>query len=182
MARDATPGRSALHRFDPPDAVPVLTGEGVSNGLAWDAAGTTLFHIDTLLRRVDRYAYDVRTGTVGGRRSAVDLSGYPGLPDGMAIDVDGCLWVAFWRGGAVRRFTPGGRLLQEIAIPVQRTTSSCLGGADLRDLFVTTARRGIREGPLEAGPLAGAVFRYRVPVPGVPAYRWRPRPMTRLDD
>jgi sugar lactone lactonase YvrE len=183
MTRDADPGRGALYRFDPPDAaVPVLTGVGVSNGLAWDAAGTTLFHIDTLLRRVDVHAYDVHTGTLGGRRSAFDVSGYPGLPDGMAIDAEGCLWVAFWRGGAVRRFTPDGRLLQEIAVPVQRTTSCCLGGPDLRDLFVTTARRSIREGPVEAGPLAGAVFRYRVPVPGVPAHRWRSRPGTRLDD
>ena len=143
----------------------------------------TLFHIDTLLRRVDLLAYDVHTGTVGGRRSAFDLSGYPGLPDGMAIDAEGCLWVAFWRGGAVRRFTPDGRLLQEIAVPVQRTTSCCLGGPDLRDLYVTTARRSIREGPAEAGPLAGAVFRYRVPVPGVPAAPVAvPSPPTRRDD
>lgn len=182
MARDAGPGRGALYRFDPPDAaVPVLAGLGVSNGLAWDAAGTTLFHIDTLRRRVDLHAYDVRTGTLAGRRSTFDVSGYPGLPDGMTIDVEGCLWVAFWRGGAVRRFTPDGRLLQEIAVPVQRTTSCCLGGPDLRDLLVTTARRSIREGPVEAEPLAGAVFRYRVPVPGVPAHRWRPRPVTRRD-
>jgi len=177
MTREAGPGRGALYRFDPPDsAVAVLSGIGVSNGLAWDATGTTLFHIDTLLRRVDLYAYDVRTGAVGGRRSTFDLSGFPGLPDGMAIDVEGCLWVAFWRGGAVRRFTPGGRLLQEIAVPVQRTTSCCLGGPDLRDLYVTTARRSIREVPADVEPLAGAVFRYRVPVPGVPARRWWAQP------
>jgi sugar lactone lactonase YvrE len=177
MTREAEPGRGALYRFDPPDAaVPVLPGVGVSNGLAWDAAGTTLFHIDTLLRRVDLLAYDVGTGTVRGRRSAFDLSGYPGLPDGMAIDAEGCLWVAFWRGGAVRRFTPGGRLLEEITVPVQRTTSCCLGGPDLRDLYVTTARRSIRGVPAEVEALAGAVFRYRVAVPGLPASRWRAQP------
>jgi sugar lactone lactonase YvrE len=177
MSRTAEAGRGALYRFDPPDAaVPVLTGVGVSNGLAWDTAGTTLFHIDTLLRRVDLFPYDVRTGTVGGRRSAFDLSGYPGLPDGMAIDAEGCLWVAFWRGGAVRRFTADGRLLEEIAVPVQRTTSCCLGGPDLRDLYVTTARRSIRDAPAEVEALAGAVFRFRVAVPGVPASRWRAQP------
>ncbi|HZB20481.1 MAG TPA: SMP-30/gluconolactonase/LRE family protein [Blastococcus sp.] len=177
MTRDAEPGRGALYRFDPPGAaVPVLTGIGVSNGLAWDAEGSTLFHIDTLLRRVDLLAYDLGTGTVHGRRSAFDLSGYPGLPDGMAIDVEGCLWVAFWRGGAVRRFTPDGRLLEEIAVPVLRTTSCCLGGPDLRDLYVTTARRSIRGTPTEVEALAGAVLRYRVAVPGLPASRWRPPP------
>ncbi len=95
----------------------------------------------------------------------------------MAIDAEDCLWVAFWRGGAVRRFTPGGRVLEEIAVPVLRTTSCCLGGPDLRDLYVTTARRSIREVPAQVEDLAGAVFRYRVDVPGVPAHRWRSDPV-----
>jgi sugar lactone lactonase YvrE len=177
MTRDATPGRGALHRYDPPSAaVPVLTGVGVSNGLGWDAAGSALFFVDTLLRRVDRLDYDVDTGAVTARRPAFDLSGLPGLPDGLAIDAEDCVWVAFWRGGAVRRFTPDGRLLEEIAVPVARTTSCCLGGPDLRDLYVTTARRSIRELPADVEALAGAVFRYRVAVPGVPERRWRAQP------
>jgi sugar lactone lactonase YvrE len=177
MSRTADPGRGGLYRYDPPGtAVPVLTGVGVSNGLGWDATGSALFFVDTLLRRVDRLAYDVDTAAVTARTPAFYLHGYPGLPDGLAIDAEDCLWVAFWRGGAVRRFTPDGRLLQKIPVPVVRTTSCCLGGPDLRDLYVTTARRSIREAPADVEPLAGAVFRYRVPVPGVPARRWRARP------
>ena len=177
MSSDATPGRGALYRYVPPGtAVPVLTGVGVSNGLGWNAAGSGLFFVDTLLRRVDRLDYDVDTAAVTARRPAFDLREYPGLPDGLAIDADDGLWVAFWRGGAVRRFAPDGRLLEEIAVPVDRTTSCCLGGSDLRDLYVTTARRSIREVPAQVGPRDGAVFRYRVAVPGLPAPRWRARP------
>jgi sugar lactone lactonase YvrE len=156
--------------------VPVLEGVGVSNGLAWDSTGSVLYFIDTLLGRVDRLAYDVGSGTVTCRRPAFDLRGYPGLPDGMAIDAADCLWVAFWRGGAVRRFRPDGELLEEIAVPVLRTTSCCLGGPDLRDLYVTTARRSIRDAPAEVEDLAGAVFRYHVDVPGVPERRWTGTP------
>lgn len=157
-------------RDDPPvTAVPVLAGIGISNGLAWNAARSTLFHVDTLLRRVDRLSYDVAAGTVAERRPAFDLSGYPGLPDGMAIDAEDCLWVAFWRGGAVRRFTPDGLVLDEVPGPVSRSTSCCLGGPDLRELYITTARRSVRD----VQQLAGAVFRFRVDVPGAPARRWR---------
>jgi sugar lactone lactonase YvrE len=174
MSATAAPGRGALYRYDPAgSAVQVLGGVGVSNGLAWDAAGSTLYFIDTLLARVDRLDYDGATGTVTARRPAFELGTYPGLPDGMAIDAEDCVWVAFWRGGAVRRFAPDGRLLTEIGVPVTRTTSCCLGGPDLRDLFVTTARRSVREAPDDVEELAGAVFRYRVDVPGVPAARWR---------
>jgi sugar lactone lactonase YvrE len=173
MTRGAEAGRGALYRYDPPGAaVSVLGGVGVSNGLAWNSTGSVLYYIDTLLGRVDRLAYDADTGTVTARRPAFDLGGYPGLPDGMAIDAEDCLWVAFWRGGAVRRFRPDGELLEEIAVPVLRTTSCSLGGPDLRDLYVTTARRSVRDVPAEVEDLAGAVFRYRVDVPGVPARRW----------
>jgi sugar lactone lactonase YvrE len=177
MTRDVEPGRAALYRYDPPDAaVTVLEELSVSNGMAWDAAGTTLSHVDTPRRRVDRLVYDPATGTVTGRRPPIDLSGYAGLPDGVAIDAEDCLWVAFWRGGAVRRFTPEGRRLEEVLVPVARTTSCCLGGPDLRDLYVTTARRSVREVPADVEDLAGAVFRARVDVPGVPERRWRAQP------
>jgi sugar lactone lactonase YvrE len=175
MRRDARPGSAGLYRYAPPDrAVALLEGAGLSNGLCWDAAGTTLFWVDTLLRRVERLGYDPEHGTVTSRRTAFGVEGFPGVPDGMAMDAEGCLWVAFWRGGAVRRFDPSGRLLAEVALPVLRTTSCCFGGDDLRDLYVTTARESIRDFPAHVEPLAGAVLHLRVDVPGTAVPRWRP--------
>jgi sugar lactone lactonase YvrE len=176
IARDATPGLGVLYRYQPPgDAHPVVTGLGVSNGMAWDSAGTTFYLIDSLERRVDRFDYDPERATVSRRRPAIDVSMFDGIPDGMEIDADDCLWVTFWRGGAVRRFHPDGRLLDEIALPVWRTTSCCLGGPDRSVLFVTTARRSLRSAA-DPEALGGAVFAVSVDVPGVPARRWRPEP------
>jgi sugar lactone lactonase YvrE len=175
MRRDAEPGCAGLYRYAPPDRiVPLLEGAGLSNGLCWDAAGTTLYWVDTLLGRVERLGYDLERGAVTSRSTALDLRAHPGRPDGLATDAEGCLWVVFWRGGAVRRFSPDGRLLTEVRLPVARTTSCCFGGDDLRDLYVTTARQGVRDAPDRVEPLAGAVFRVRVDVPGLPASRWRP--------
>lgn len=174
MRRDAQPGNAGLYRYAPPGStVTLLDDAGLSNGLCWDASGTTLFWIDSLLRRVERLGYDPALGAVTSRDTAFDLGAWEGFPDGMAIDGEGCLWIAFWRGGAVRRFDPHGRLLAEVSLPVLRTTSCCLGGDDLRDLYVTTARQSLRDIPDEVEPLAGAVFRIRVDVPGVPEQRWR---------
>lgn len=175
MTLDARPGRAGLYRYAPPsEAVPLLEGLGLSNGMCWDAAGTTLLWVDTLLGRVERLGYDLEHGTVTSRTTAIDLTGWNGRPDGIALDAEGCLRVAFWRGGAVRRFDLRGRLLDEVLLPVQRTTSCCFGGDDLRDLYVTTARQSVREVPAEVEPLAGTVFRVQVDVPGVPVPRWRP--------
>jgi sugar lactone lactonase YvrE len=187
IARDATPGLGVLYRYQPPGAAhAVLTGIGVSNGLAWDSAGRTFYLIDSLERRVDRFRYDLEQATVADRRPAFDLAQFDGIPDGMEIDAEDCLWVTFWRGGAVRRFAPDGRLLDEIRLPVQRTTSCCLGGPDRTTLFVTTARRSLRSA-CDPEPLGGAVFAATVDVPGVPARRWRathvePRPPASQED
>ncbi|GAB2477885.1 SMP-30/gluconolactonase/LRE family protein [Jatrophihabitans fulvus] len=174
MRADATGRDGHLLRLDGDTAVPLLDGVGIGNGLAWTASGTSLYFIDSVLGRVDELAYDVADGVVTAREPAFDLTRYDGMPDGMTIDADGCLWIAFYRGGAVRRFAPDGRLLAEVRVPTARTTSCCLGGDDLRDLFVTTARRSIRTADLDPDPLAGSVFHVRVDVPGVPASRWRP--------
>lgn len=177
MHRDARPDCGSLFRYDPPDtAVPLIEQVGISNGLAWDSLGTTLYYIDSLLGRVDRLRYDGASGDVFDRRPAFDLGQYPGMPDGMTIDAEDCLWIAFWRGGAVRRFDPAGRLLAEILFPVTRTTSCCLGGKDLSDLYVTTARRSLRDAAMDDNPLAGSVFCCSVGVPGLPSSRWRLTP------
>jgi sugar lactone lactonase YvrE len=174
MRRDAGPGCAGLYRYAPGSgAIPLLEGAGLSNGLCWDTAGTTLFWIDSLLCRVERLGYDPEQGAVTSRTTAFDLAGWSGRPDGMAMDAEGCLWIAFWRGGAVRRFDLNGRLLAQVPLPVLRSTSCCFGGDDLRDLYVTTARQSLREVPYDVEPLAGAVLRLRVDVPGVQMPRWR---------
>ena len=173
ISRDASPGMGTLYRYEPPGGVRALvTGIGVSNGMAWDCAGTTFFFVDSLERRVDRFRYDPAGGALADRRPAFDVSRFEGIPDGIEIDADDCLWVAFWRGGAVRRFTAGGRLLEEVRLPVRRVTSCCLGGPHLSTLFITTARRSLRAAG-DAEPLGGAIFSLTVGTPGIAARRWR---------
>jgi sugar lactone lactonase YvrE len=75
------------------------------------------------------------------------------------VDAEGCVWVALWQGSAVRRYTPGGELDRVIELPVPLVTACAFGGADLTDLYVTTARVGLTE----PRALAGSLF----VVPGV---------------
>jgi sugar lactone lactonase YvrE len=76
----------------------------------------------------------------------------------MTVDSEGCLWVAFWDGWCLRRFSPAGERLAELEVPVQRPTSCAFGGPDLDQLFVTSARIGLDEAALESQPQAGGLF------------------------
>jgi hypothetical protein len=80
---------------------PLLDDVTISNGLAWTDDAATMYYIDTRTQRVDAFDYDLETGEIRNRRPVVEIPEGDGGPDGMTIDVDGCLWVALFRGGAV---------------------------------------------------------------------------------
>ena len=61
------------------------------------------------------------------------------MPDGLAVDDEGGVWLALWGGCAVRRYDPAGRLDATIDVPAENVTACCFGGADGRTMFITTA-------------------------------------------
>jgi sugar lactone lactonase YvrE len=166
MDRDGSRPVGALHMLWPDHSVTTLVEQvTVSNGLAWSPDGLTLYYIDTPTRRVDAFDVDPGTGALSGRRSVVEVSG--GSPDGMAIDDDGCLWVAIWDGGRVDRYAPDGRLLEVVGVPGGgRVSSAAFGGPDMSTLFVTTARAGLTGEQLASAPHAGDIFAFEAPVTG----------------
>jgi sugar lactone lactonase YvrE len=156
---------AALYRLDPDLTVRrMLPGLSVSNGLGWSPDGDTLYHVDSPRRRVDVYDYDDTAGAIAGRRAVIPIAPELGLPDGLAVDAEGGVWVALWGGGAVQRYSPEGTVDERIELPATNVTSCCFGGVDMRTLYVTTAARGA-----EGEPLAGAVFACRPGVRGLPA-------------
>ena len=163
----------ALYVLDPDETVRiVLEDVAVSNGLAWSADGRTLFYVDSPTCRVDRLDVDPATGSLANRRVAFEIPRSRGVPDGMAVDAEGCLWVALWDGSRVCRYSPSGECLAHLDLPVSRPTSVAFGGAGLTELFVTTARIGLADRVLGVEPLSGGLFRCAVGVAGAPVGRF----------
>jgi sugar lactone lactonase YvrE len=155
MRYDERPGGGALERVAPDGAaVTVISGVTVSNGIGWSPDGSLMYYIDTPTRRIDVLTV-TGEGLATDRRALADVSDVPGSPDGLTVDGDGCVWAAFWDGGAVRRYTPDGKLDRTLTVPVSRPTACAFGGPGLTDLYITTARVGI---DATAEPLAGSVL------------------------
>jgi D-xylonolactonase len=113
------------------------------------------------------FDYDRQTGAISNRRLFVQNHPDEGLPDGMTVDAEGCVWSARWDGGCLVRFAPDGRELLRIPFPARKVSSVIFGGPDYTDMYVTTA--GGDDKPNE-GHGAGALFRLNLGIQGVPEF------------
>ncbi|WP_433258384.1 SMP-30/gluconolactonase/LRE family protein [Streptosporangium sp. CA-135522] len=169
MAYDQTPGAATLYRLDPgPIATPVLPGLTISNGLGWSPDGRTMWFVDSLTQRITGYAY--ADGVLGPISAVVAIEPEYGMPDGLCVDVDGCVWVGLWGGGAVHRYTPGGRLDTVVRVPASQVTSCAFGGSTL---YITTATYQMDAAALEREPLAGGLFTVETSTHGPAATPWK---------
>ncbi|MEV5796747.1 SMP-30/gluconolactonase/LRE family protein [Streptomyces collinus] len=153
MRYDEATGGGTLSRLTGDgDVRTVLPDVTVSNGTGWSPDGGLMYYADTPTRRVD--VFDVDGDTVRDRRTLVEIEEGAGFPDGLTVDAEGCVWVALWDGGAVRRYTPSGELDRVVPLPTPRTTACVFGGPDLTELYITTAHVGLSA----PHPLSGSVL------------------------
>lgn len=144
-----------------------------SNGLVWTRDEKTFCYIDTPTHEIWKFDYSAESGRIDNRRVLSRIPEELGSPDGMAIDCDDHLWVALYHGHRVLRVDPAdGRIELEIELPVTNVTSVAFGGRELDELYITTARAGLSPESLAREPLAGSLFRVRVPYQGVAAQRY----------
>jgi sugar lactone lactonase YvrE len=163
----------AFYRIDPDGAVHRQFGDViVSNTVALSPAQDRLYFSDT--RRFTTWVYDLdlAAGALSHRRIFVDHGGTRDRPDGACTDSQGYLWNAIFAAGRVVRFAPDGQVDRVIELPVANPTCVCLGGPQLRTLYITTARKFLGRAQLRREPLAGAVLAVEVDVPGIVEYRF----------
>jgi len=131
----------------------------LTNGLGFSPDGRTLYHSDSNRQTVNMYEVG-EDGSLGEKRSFAHLD--QGVPDGLAVSVDGRVWVANASGSGVTVFDAKGNRVDHIEIPQPMCTSVCFGGADLKDLYIVSGSNGMDSDH------AGAVYRTRVDVAGIP--------------
>ena len=126
----------------------VIHGDVYPNGIALSPDGAVTYAVDMDRRRVL---------VLGDRRSSFSTEAVAGLPDGLATDEEGFVWIAFYRGGSVARFDPSGSLERLVEMPVEKPLSLCFGGPDRTDLYIVTGSSGAQ---------SGSIYVLSVDVPG----------------
>jgi len=136
---------------------PILSDVTISNGMDWSPDNRCFYYVDSSTGGVDTFDYVADEPTLLNRRRFIDLPTELGLCDGLAVDTDGCIWLAVWFLGEIRRYSPDGRLIEIVCVPATLTTSCTFGGNDMRTLFITTAK-GLPKDGRQTGELAGSIF------------------------
>jgi len=173
MSRSRTSGAAGLYRLAPGGALERVLGDTtISNGLGWSPAGDRLYFIDSPTRRIDVFDFDGASGAVAHRRPFATIDPGRGLPDGLAVDAEGGVWVCLFGGAAIHRYSPDGALDAVVALPVTNPTCPAFGGADLTTLYVTSAQHRLSREQLAAEPHAGAVLAIDVEIAGLPSHRF----------
>jgi sugar lactone lactonase YvrE len=169
-----------LYSIETGETIRVLDeGFHLANGLAFSVDGCKLYAADSIARVIYVYEYDSKSGEASKRRVFVKLEKDSGLPDGLTVDSEDCVWSAEWYGSCIRRYDPDGVLERTIQIPAKQCSSLAFGGSELRDLFVTSAATSepMPEMPpgydSEAGYFGGALFHLVPGVQGREEYRTR---------
>jgi sugar lactone lactonase YvrE len=140
----------------------------ITNGPAVSPDGRILYHVDTLAGLV--HACEIGPdGRLGPSRPFAHIPGDEGYPDGPTVDAEGCVWIGLYFGWEARRYSPAGELIGRVRFPTSNITKVAFGGEDLRTLYATTARQGLKPDKLGQQPEAGSLFAVPVDVPGLPS-------------
>ena len=159
----------SIYRLDPDGRITELVaGLRVAHGVARRPPAQRGDHPEPF---VGTSAYDIRAdGSLG---PAVRLLDKPDC-DGLAVDAQGTLWITGFQTEAIVRMRPDGTLLDPLPIAGGGATNVRFGGADLRDLYVTTVAPGAAM-KLAAGVWPeeedSVLYRGRADTPGLPVYR-----------
>jgi sugar lactone lactonase YvrE len=167
------PGKSqgSLYRYDPDGSLHVMErGLAISNGLGWSPDGKRFYLTDSAVQKIYVYDFDDVKGDISNRRVFVDLAGESFFPDGLAVDCEGYVWSAMWDGWCVIRYSPLGEEVLRVELPVQRPTSCCFGGEDLRRLYITSASVGLSEEEIQKSFYSGDLFCLEVDVRNLGGY------------
>jgi sugar lactone lactonase YvrE len=160
-----------LYRLDPDGTLTtVLDGIGCSNGMGFTPDRKRMYYTDSHKREIYLFDYDRATGELDNQRVFVQTPEGEGIPDGMTVDAEGCVWSARWNGGCLVRYTPDGVEERRIAFPALKVSSVIFGGPDYTDMYVTTAGGNHKA---EEGEGAGALFRLNLGIKGVSEFRSR---------
>jgi sugar lactone lactonase YvrE len=173
MAINHEPGRGSLYRITPELSIrQALPRTGLPKNVAWSLDNRTLYYSDGADGVIYAFDFSLADGRLGNRRILANGGPDTGVPNGIAVDSEGCVWAAMLGGWAVCRYSPEGRPVEVIRLPIPMPTNLCFGGEDLRTLYVTSTYLRLPPGYSTIAPLSGKLVAINADAAGLAPRRF----------
>ncbi|MFS0848746.1 SMP-30/gluconolactonase/LRE family protein [Novosphingobium panipatense] len=157
-------GPTRIYRLTAEREVILLADIGFSNGIMFDS-GRNRFYCNDTFRGT--WAFDVSADLLlSNRRLVLEKED----ADGMALDVDGNVWITGFRSSAFTRLTSGGSELAPYPGSAGSITQLRFGGEDMRDMYFNVVPADGGDTLKEGGEISARhsfLLRGRSDVPGM---------------
>ncbi|GAB3679625.1 CBU_1789 family Dot/Icm type IV secretion system effector [Salinarchaeum chitinilyticum] len=150
----------------------VVEDLAIPNGMGFTPDLERMYFAESDARLVHCFDYDRATGGIEELDPFLEVDG-PEVPDGLTVDAEGDVWIAFWDGERVARYDPDGVEQERVEFPAKKVSCITFGGEDYTDAYVTTALGEGDTGRDVEGDGAGSLFRFDPGVSGVEEFRSR---------
>ena len=136
----------------------------ITNGPAFINANTFL-HTDSGEKIIYKIKIN-RNYKVIKKSKFLKFSKSDGAPDGMTIDSKKNVWVCHFGGACISVYNLRGKKIHKIYLPAKNITNCAFGGYNNRELFISTARKGMEKNEIKKYPLSGSLFKIKTNVKG----------------
>ncbi len=101
------------------------------------------------------------------KKKFLKFSKNEGSPDGMTIDSKKNIWICHYGGACITVYNLKGRRIHKINLPAKNITNCTFGGVNKKEIFVTSALKGMKKSEIKKFSLSGSLFNIKTNVKGL---------------
>ena len=101
------------------------------------------------------------------KKKFLKFSKNEGSPDGMTIDSKKNIWICHYGGACITVYNLKRRRVHKINLPAKNITSCTFGGVNKKEIFVTSALKGMKKSEIKKFSLSGSLFNIKTNVKGL---------------
>ena len=124
------------------------------------------YHTDSPKKKIYKIKINKKNKIIS-KKIFLKFSPEDGSPDGMTLDKNKNLWVAHFHGACISVFNSKAKLIHKIRFPAKNITNCAFGGKNNRELFVTTATKGMNKADIKKFSYSGYLFSVKTNSKGI---------------
>ncbi|MGH6858610.1 MAG: SMP-30/gluconolactonase/LRE family protein [Phyllobacterium sp.] len=158
MGKQGEQGAGSIYWYREGELRRLFSDITITNSICFSPDGCIAYFADTRRNIIWRVDTDAGTGLPTGEPAVFYQHREKGGVDGSVVDAAGNVWNACWGRSSIDIYSPSGKRLRSIEMPVRQPSCPAFLGADNANLIVTTAYHEMTEAVHRSDPDAGKIY------------------------